>query len=91
MWMKNVNNFQIARDRPQSVAQDLLDFCVANVKACIYTGMTQQAIASEKKVDVALKNVMFPYLCFYTSNYAMFWDSEKKHDPIQRRFIREFT
>ena len=53
--------------------------------------MTQQAIASEKKVDVALKNVIFPYLCFYTSNYAMFWDSEKKHDPIQRKFIREFT
>ena len=45
--------------------------------------MTEQAIASEKKVDVALENVMFPYLCFYTRNYAMFWDCEKKHDPIQ--------
>ena len=44
--------------------------------------MIQQAIAAEKKVDVALQNVMFPYLCFYTSNYAMYRDSEKKRDPI---------
>ena len=58
--------------------------------------MIQQAIVAEKKVDVALQNVMFPYLCFYTSNYAMFRDSEKKRDPIQRYFtmrslIRKFT
>ena len=45
--------------------------------------MIPQAIASEKKVDGALQNVIFPYLCFYTSNYVMFWDSEKKHDPIK--------
>ena len=45
--------------------------------------MNPQAIASEKKVDVALQNIIFPYLCFYTSNFVKFWDSEKKHDPIQ--------
>ena len=45
--------------------------------------MIPQAIASEKKVDGALQNVIFPYLFFYTSNYVMFWDSEKKHDPIK--------
>ena len=43
--------------------------------------MIQQAIAVEKKVDVTLQNVIFPYLCFYTSNYAEFRDSEKKCDP----------
>ena len=53
------------------------------LKACINKNMTPQAIASEKKVDVALQNVIFPYLCFYTSNYVMFWDSEKKHDSIK--------
>ena len=52
--------------------------------------MTPQAIASENKVDMALQNVIFPYLCFYTSNYVMFWDSEKKHDAIKSQFTMRF-
>ena len=45
--------------------------------------MIPKGIAAERKVDMVLQSVIFPFLCFYTRNYVIFWESEKKQEPIQ--------
>ena len=34
-WMRNVNNFQIAKVQPQSVASHLLDFLLISAWRCL--------------------------------------------------------
>ena len=34
---------------------------------------------------------MFPYHSFYTSNYAIFWDSEKKTRPYTKLIYNEIS
>ena len=36
MWMKNVNNFRIAKVQPEGIAQHLLDFLPVSTWCCLY-------------------------------------------------------
>ena len=42
-WVKNVNNFPIAKVQPQSVTSYLLDFCQ------FQTGVAYKSVANKKK------------------------------------------
>ena len=53
--------------------------------------MTPKGIAAERKVDMALKSVIFPFLCFYTRNYVIFLDSEKKTRPYKKLIYNKIS
>ena len=51
MWMKNVNNFQIAEAQPQGSAFHLLDFCQ------FPPGVPYNSVVYKKKACTSLKRL----------------------------------
>ena len=76
MWMKNVNNFQITKFRPQGVAQHLLDFFFANFSLTLLI-----------KVLLIKKSVQAE--TFQCSDwYNVVYKSSSKYQSVECKFLR---